>query len=171
MFEIARDEAAREAANRASEREFVKLVKKLISLHSRLATIGENDMGLSIRNARRFHTVTRKLHDLVHDLTHFTDAIIEALDVTIPEESSDSPSDQADICLEAISELKATVNDAHRAIKTEWGAAWDRLDAVEDDDIEGTSYTIASLRTLKRLADAAGVNGLTRVDEFEGFAS
>jgi hypothetical protein len=67
---LAQEEAAREAANRASEREFVKLVKKLISLHSRLATIGEQDMGhISLRNARRFHIVTRKLHDLVHDLT------------------------------------------------------------------------------------------------------
>lgn len=67
---LAQEEAAREAANAASEREFIKLVKKLITLHSRLATIGEQDMGhISHRNALRFHTVTRKLHDLVHDLT------------------------------------------------------------------------------------------------------
>lgn len=36
----------------------------------------------------------------------FADAIIEALGVTIPTESADNPSDQARICIDAITDLK-----------------------------------------------------------------
>jgi hypothetical protein len=44
-----------------------------------------------------------------YSCTDFADSIIDALGVEIPEESNDSPSDQADMCLDVIQALKDLV--------------------------------------------------------------
>lgn len=44
---------------------------------------------------------------MTYSCSDFTDDIIDALGVDIPDESNDSPSDQADICLEAIARMES----------------------------------------------------------------
>jgi hypothetical protein len=51
-----------------------------------------------------------------YSCTYFTDTIIDALGVEIPERSYESPSDQADLCLEEIERLKAFEDVAHELI-------------------------------------------------------
>lgn len=43
---------------------------------------------------------------MAYSCSDFVDSIIEALDVWIPDEASDDPAWQAEICLEAIAKLK-----------------------------------------------------------------
>jgi hypothetical protein len=43
---------------------------------------------------------------MTYSCTDFADSIINALGVEIPDESNDSPSDQADMCLDVINAMK-----------------------------------------------------------------
>lgn len=66
----AQEETSRAAANRAADKAYVKLVRKLIRQYGALDRIGHEDMGLLHRRiASRYHTVTRNLGNLIHDLT------------------------------------------------------------------------------------------------------
>jgi hypothetical protein len=57
---------------------------------------------------------------MTYSCSDFTDSILEALDIDVPDESADSPSDQADLALEEIDRLhrvqaalKQLVADVH----------------------------------------------------------
>lgn len=60
---------ARERQEKEWEREFVRVVKKMDNLAGELELMEEADMGIfRERIASRFHTVTRKMRNLVDDL-------------------------------------------------------------------------------------------------------
>jgi hypothetical protein len=77
-----------------------------------------------------------------YSCSDFTDSIIDALRVEIPDESNDSPSDQADICLAKIdrlqSALKRIADYEYRADRRHKGMA-----------------DVSELQSLKRIAAVA----------------
>ena len=76
-----------------------------------------------------------------YSCSDFTDSILEALAVEIPNESNDSPSDQADIALEEIERLQRFEKETRHAL------------AVFDDE-EDYSRFVARLRVVAEVANA-----------------
>lgn len=68
-----------------------------------------------------------------YSCSDFADTIIDALGVTIPDESYDSPSDQADICLAEIERLRSIEQIARRLL--EWNTQVGGFDAQPWQDL------------------------------------
>lgn len=67
--ELHKEMEAREAQEAEWAREYERVVRKMGALADELELMGESDMGIfRERIAARFHTVTRKLRNLVTDL-------------------------------------------------------------------------------------------------------
>ncbi|MCK1577823.1 hypothetical protein IVB09_41275 [Bradyrhizobium sp. 174] len=90
---------------------------------------------------------------MTYSCTDFTDDIIGALDVTIPDSADDSPSDQADICMAEIGRLQSS----EKAFAAALGAFVVMPDEAERpaDAMTGMRISFAELRQVK--AALAGV--------------
>ena len=55
---------------------------------------------------------------MTYSCTDFTDTILDALNINVPEESYDSPEDQADLALEEIERMRNQIGDMRLALQT-----------------------------------------------------
>ena len=92
------------------ERQYAKLVQKLIAQLDMLERIGENDMGILLhRLAGRYHAITRNFRALVNELSQ---------DAYFPEEPLGD--DRADVCSDCGVGAGEHANDCPRLEARHW---------------------------------------------------
>lgn len=82
---------------------------------------------------------------MAYSCSDFTDAVLDALQIKVPEADADNPAAQADLALAAIAELQRKAA-AMPALVTALGNAEAFLCGFEDDDDENTDALLCDMR-------------------------